>query len=267
MRKPLTLAALLLLGAAGSLLAHDMFLKLTRYVLPENSTLTIPLLNGTFALSENAIDRNRIADISLVSPAGRIRLDTTVVSARSDSTFFAARTGAAGTYGFGVSTRPNVLTLSGKDFTAYLEEEALHELIAERRREGISGDSATERYSKHVKAVFQVGEVRSAGYAAVLGYPAELVPLENPYALRPGATLRLRALVKGEPASGLTVLAGGRDPRGRRLPVQTLRTDSSGVVALRLLSAGVYYAKFIAIGKQTDIQYESIWATITFEIR
>lgn len=268
MKRRLSLTSALLLAGVTTLLAHDMFLKLERYFLAEEAPLTIPLLNGTFSTSENAIDRDRIADISLVSPAGTTRLDTTQVTARGDSTFVATRTGAAGTYVFGVSTRPRVLRMSGETFHAYLTEEGLTEVLERRKQAGAGADSVSERYAKHVKAVFQVGSARSGEYATVLGYPAELVPLENPYDLRASASLRLRVLVGGRLAPGLTVIAGGRDGQARRLPVQTVRSGADGVATIRLSRAGVYYAKFIAIalvGGGAD--YESNWATITFAVR
>jgi uncharacterized GH25 family protein len=49
---------------------------------------------------------------------------------------------------------------------------------------------ARERYHKHVKAMVQVGNTRSDHYATPLGYPAEIVPMENPYSLANGASGR-----------------------------------------------------------------------------
>src|SRR3989449_7585247 len=57
---------------------------------------------------------------------------------------------------------------------------------------------ARERYSKHVKAVFQVGRDRSDGFNVTLGYPAEIVPLDNPYGMDRGAALRVRCLMRSE---------------------------------------------------------------------
>ncbi len=269
MRKSLAVLAVLCLGVATGLSAHDMFLKLRSFFVAENSAVVVPLLNGTFSTSENSIDRNRIVDVSLVSPEGRTRYDTSTVSARGDSTFFRIATGAGGTYVLGVSTRTNQLKISGKEFSGYLEEEGLIEVIEARKREGIASDSASERYAKHVKAIFQVGTTRNDGYAAVLGYPAELIPLDNPYAVKPGGTLQVRALVNGTPAVGLTLLAGGRTTGGARLPVQTVRTGPDGEATIRAPRRGLYYVKFISMVKLTGgaTDYVSNWATLTFQIR
>ena len=254
---------------ASALSAHDLFIKLDTYFLSPGAAVRVPVINGTFTKSENAIDRHRIADLSLVTPGGRESLDTSIVSAQGDSTFLALRLRGAGTYVVGLSTRQSEISLAGKQFTAYLEDEAIRDALAARAKAGISGDSAYERYSKHVKAVFQVGDPRTEGFATPLGYPAELVALDNPYRLGPGGTLRVRCLVDGRPAAGLAVLAGGRTRAGARIRAQELRTDADGVVAVRLTTRGRWYAKFVRMEKVQDgpHDYESRWATLTFEVR
>ncbi len=263
------LATALLVGAATTLAAHDLFIKLESFFVRPGTAIKAPVLNGTFSLSENSIARSRVADLSLVSPAGRVRLDTAAVDASRDTTFLALRTAGPGTYVVGLSTRPNAIALSGPEFTGYLEEEALTSVIAERRKSGTAADSARERYSKHVKAVFQVGDTRTDGYATALGYPAEIVPLENPYTLRHGGSLRVRCLVDGRPAAGLAVLAGGRRPDGSRLERLELASDEQGIVSLPLAARGLWYVKFIHMARVNDpeVDYESKWATLTFEVR
>jgi uncharacterized GH25 family protein len=263
------LALALVAAFATTLLAHDMFLKLESYFLEPDAAVTVPLLNGTFSKSENAIARRRIADIAVLGPAGRVTFDTTVVSARDSTTFFALRTGAAGTYVIGVSTRPNIIPMSGEQFHGYLTEEGLGHVIAARRQGGTAQDSVREQYSKHVKAIVQVGDVRSASFGTALGYIAELVPIDNPYDWRRGGTLRFRAVANGAPVPGLTVITGGRSPTGARLPRRELRTAPDGVVTLEPTGPGVWYLTFIHIGPVTapDHNYESQWATITFQLR
>ena len=269
MRKSLVVLGSLCLGLTTVLSAHDMFLKLRSFFLAENTRVVVPLLNGTFSTSENSIDRNRVADISLIAPGNRIRYDTTAVTAHGDTTFLGIATEGPGTYVLGLSTRPNQLKISGKEFEAYLEEEGLTEVQDARKQAGIASDSASERYAKHVKAVLQVGVLRNDGYGAVLGYPAELIPLDNPYSVKPGGTLRVRALVNGTPAANLTVLAGGRSAGDARLPVQTVRTGPDGEATIRLPRRGHYYVKFISMVRVTGgvTDYVSNWATMTFQVR
>lgn len=270
MRAKQILPVLVLVAAtASTALAHDMFLKLQRYFLAADAAVTVPLLNGTFTTSENAIARRRIADISVQGPEGRVAFDTAVVTRRNDSTFLALKTGAPGTYVIGVSTRPNVIAMTGEQFHEYLAEEGLGHVAAARRRAGTDADSVTEQYAKHVKAVVQVGDRRTATFDAALGYPAELVPLDNPYAWRRGGRLRFRALARGAPIPGLIVISGGQAASGSGWPRRELRTDAAGIVTLRPDGPGIWYVTFIDMRTVSapDHNYESEWATLTFQLR
>jgi hypothetical protein len=278
MRLRLFLAALLLLLSAVSLDAHDLFLRLDSFFVSPESTARIRVLNGTFSSSENAVARNRLADISVVGPAGRTRLDTALWQATGDTSRLSVPIGEAGTYVVGASTLPREITLEAKEFNAYLEEDGIPDVLAARRRNSELGTKATERYSKHVKALLQAGTRRSGEFNRVLGYPAELVPLNNPYLSRAGGWLRVEALVDGKPVANQLVVAGGRPPRGGRLAERRVRTASDGVAHIRITDRGQWYVKFInmvRVARDTLSRpagtpapdYESKWATLTFEIR
>jgi uncharacterized GH25 family protein len=260
--------ALLLLGAAVAS-AHDMFVKPARFFVAENAEVIVRVLNGTFSKSENSIARVRVRDISVVGPERRQQLDTAVWSAEGDTSTFRVRTGVTGTYVLAASTRPSVIALEAKDFNLYLREDGIPDVLEARRQAGELDQPARERYSKHVKALIQVGQERSEHFAAELGYPAELVPLDNPYALARGRTLRVRTLVDGQPAANQFVLYGGRTPNGGRMAQRSVRSDSTGVARIGLRGRGTWYVKFINMAQvQGDtVDYESKWATLTFEVR
>jgi uncharacterized GH25 family protein len=268
MRRTRYLLAALLLGLCSTLAAHDLFLKLTDYMVSPNAAVRITALNGTFTSSSNAVARSRVADLSLVGPAGRERVDTARLSGAGTRTLITARTGASGTYLLGLSIHPSEITLEGPQFNAYLREEGLDHILEARRRAGELDRKATERYAKHVKVIFQAGDSRSDRYGTVLGYPVEIVPLQNPYTLRAGDTLKLRLLVNGAPAAGIEALAGGRALAGGPLRTQHLRADADGVVPVLLSSAGTWYVKFISMTRVSEpkLDYVSQWATITFAI-
>ena len=261
----IVLGAILLLLVASVALAHDLFLKLDTYFVEPHTRVRIPVLNGTFTKSENFIARDRLADISVVSPRGRTKLVPAAAwSPGPDSTsLLSVELGDAGTYVAGASTRPRELALTAEQFNAYLEEDGLPDVLEARRAGNELGKGARERYSKHVKAVFQVGAAPSAGFDVVLGYPAEIIPLENPYASGRGASLRVRCLVDGRPVANQVVLWGG--PSAER----TTRTDADGVAQVSLDAAGKWYVKFVNMvrANRPGLDYESKWATLTFEIR
>ena len=140
-------------------------------------------------------------------------------------------------------------------------------MLAARKKNGSLNRPARERYSKHVKALIQVGDTRSTGDSVELGYPAEIIPLNNPYDLKAGGTLRIRAVVEGRPVPNQLVMSGGRTVGGGSIPARSVRTDAEGVARIRVRSPGVWYVKFIHMEPMvgsTTVDYESKWATLTF---
>lgn len=249
--------------------AHDMFVHPATFFASPNSELLVRVLNGTFSRSDNSIARPRVANIAVVTPAGRQTLDTTAWDASGDTSMFSIRTGEAGTYVVGASTRTTDFTLSAADFNSYLREDGVPDALEERRRLGELEKEARERYAKHVKAIIQVGDARSDHYATVLGYPAEIVPLSNPYGSRT-QSLRFRILVDGQPVANQYVLYGGRTPGGARVAPRSVRSNSEGIATVPIRARGTWYVKFIHMARHSGdspVDYESKWATLTFQRR
>jgi len=268
MRKQFGVAAVLLMVSATLLLAHDLFLKLDNYFVPASSTVRVAVLNGTFVASEGAVTPDRLLDLSVVGPTERRAIPRASWRPSGDTTWLTVQTGAPGTYVIGASLSPRQIALSGEDFNSYLKEDGIPDVLNARTLSGELAVAVREQYQKHVKAVLQVGDARTEAYAAVLGYPAELVPLTNPYASRIGDTLAVRALLDGKPVANQLVIAGGeRD--GQKIDETWARSDAAGVARFVLSGAGKWYIKFIHMVPVTvdSVNYESKWATLTFQVR
>jgi uncharacterized GH25 family protein len=267
-RRLVVAAAALLIGVP--LLAHDMFLRLDDFFAAPNSSVQVRLFNGTFVLSENSITPDRLADIAVVAPTGRLKINTDQWDATRDTSRFSFRTGAAGTYVIGVSTKPRVLEMAGNAFNAYLASDGIPDELAARRAQRRLTERARERYQKHVKALLQVGATPSDAYATVLGYPSEIVPLQNPYTLTRGATLSLRVLVDGAPKAGQFVQYGGLTTAGARVAQRSTRSDATGVIRIPIDRSGMFYIKFIAMSRvanDAEADHESKWASLTFGVK
>ncbi len=278
-----TVAALTIV-VATAINAHTMFLKLDSFFLEPNSTGTVQLINGDFDLSENVITRDRMLDVSVVGPGGTTHpsesawTDSAVFHWSPDSVdtaILSFETGGPGTYLIGVSTAARVITLTGEEFNDYLVHDGLLDTIEERKAAGTTDNGATERYSKHVKAVVQVGGARSGEWATELGYPAEFIPLQNPYELSRGDRLQVRFLRGGEPVARQLVYANyegyhSHDAAGEHVESVTTRTNADGIATIPLNGTGRWYVRTIHMAETTtepDVDYESNWATLTFEVR
>ena len=270
MKSKLFFSLLIAFVVALPLYAHDLFLKLDTYFLRPNSSANVRLLNGTFQQSDGAVRRERMRDVSLITPgAGVTHPASSDWRDEGNTSILNVRTAGAGTYVVGVSTMTREIDLSAADFNEYLSHDGIPDTLAERRRTGQLNRAVRERYSKHVRAVFQVGEARTDDFRAPLGYPVEIIPQQNPYSLRVGQTIELLCTLDGRPLVNQFVIAGVERMGGRLSRPVNARTDRNGIARFRLSSAGKWYVKFIHMTPTTEpgLNYESKWASLTFEIR
>ena len=151
-----------------------MYLKLNSYFLEPDSNVVIELFNGTFDRSDNEIDRDRMIDASVVVNGEKMAIDTANWFERETTTYLNFKTRSPGTYVSGVSTKPRSIGMSAENFNDYLEHDGVLDMLAFREENGTLADTAIERYSKHVKTIFQVGDKLTEAYKTELGYPIEL---------------------------------------------------------------------------------------------
>ncbi|WP_047545530.1 DUF4198 domain-containing protein [Psychroserpens sp. Hel_I_66] len=189
------------------LCSHDMYLKMETYFLKPNQDAIINLYNGTFEKSENVIDRDRMLDVSLIGSGERISLDEDHWSEKDSITILNFKTGNEGTWVAGVSTKPREIAMEADAFNNYLEHDGVLDMLESRRENNTIDQNTVERYSKHVKAIFQVGDKKSKDWSTVLGYPIEFVPKSNPYDAKTGDSIQVLLLRDGAPLSNQLIYA------------------------------------------------------------
>jgi uncharacterized GH25 family protein len=263
------------LFAVTILSGHDMFLKMSNYFVAANSDIKIALYNGTFTQSENTIDRARMQDVSVIYPKGKTQHPAaTQWIEQGKETVLRIKTEEEGTYVAGVSTAPKMIELSAADFNEYLKHDGVLDVLEQRKKEGTDGNPAKEKYSKHVKIIFQAGDKTTSSYQNSLKYPIEFMPKVNPYALKVKDEFVAQLLMNGKPLANQLVYAShggfhGHAEDGSHLESVKTRTDANGIVAFTLSEAGEWYLRTIAMvkSKEKDVTYESNWATLTFAVK
>ena len=269
-----------ILFALFILSGHDMFLKLDSYFLEPNKPASIHLYNGTFDRSDNAITRDRMLDVTIkgnsqsITPGDSMWTD---VGPTPVLNFLAEN---SGTYVAGVSTAARSIEMSAEDFNGYLEHDGVLDVLEQRKKEGTTGAAAVEKYSKHVKVIFQVGEEKTSDWDTNLNYPIEFIPQSNPYELKIGDKISAVLLRDGKPLvnqlvqwgtesheheDGHTHEESGEDHKHNEVQ---LRTNSKGIVETQISASGKWYFRTIHMidSKEEGFTHESNWATITFEV-
>ncbi|MGB3150609.1 MAG: DUF4198 domain-containing protein [Maribacter sp.] len=250
--------------------AHELFLKTDSHFLTPNTTTQLYLLNGTFDKSENEISRDRIINAKVLGPNYLFEPKESHYVDKDKITYLNMTTGDAGTYVAGISTLPRVLEMDAKAFNDYLDHEGLEGTIVERKATKITNMGAKERYSKHVKALLQVGEETSIDFMKPLNYPIEFVPLNNPFEIALGNSVAFKLLRDGKPlANHIVHYSTSKPGQDAHENENSTKTNENGLVTITPTAKGKWYVATIHMEKKSGdvVDYESNWATLTFEIK
>lgn len=299
MRKPLFLLLAILVFCS-----HDLYIKMDTYFLQPGQEAILSLYNGTFEKSENIITRDRMLDASIIAEGQRTAINPNQWKDQDSTiTQLPFTTGEPGTYVVGVATKARNIELTAEKFNDYLKHDGVLDMLEQRAKDSLLDQDAVESYEKHVKAIYQVGDVKTNDWSTALDYPIEFVPLENPYEKYSGETLEVQLFLDSQPLANQLVYAdylqgsNGQEHEhdGKKhthdhahsdddhshsdisktakphthTSGQQLRTDDQGRFTVDLPEDGVYYLRTIYMTQVTDsdeLTHQSKWATLTFEV-
>jgi hypothetical protein len=174
-----------------------------------------------------------------------------------------ARIQAPGLSIIGYRSRRTPIELAADKFEKYLAEEGLERISQARARRGETGKPGREVYSRCAKSLLIAGPAPASGSDRALGLTLELIAeskLDKP------GDLPLRLLYEGQPLVGALVVALNRAAPEKKL---SARTDGRGRVVLALSQGGVWLIKcvhMVPAPADTGADWESLWASLTFEI-
>jgi uncharacterized GH25 family protein len=252
------LGLLLALPAAG----HDFWIEPAQFRPAPGEPVPVVLQIGEDFVGESQpYDPATIVDFSVSGPGGR----RTVQGLPGADPAGVMTPASPGLYLLGFHNTRSFVDLEPARFLAYLEQEGLEHVARLRQERGESEQNGREFYSRSAKALVQAGDVPGDGHDLVLGYPVELIPLANPYALAPGAALPVEFRYRNQPVANVLVVAFTAEEPGDKF---SARTGADGRVMVPLASDGTWIVKAVHIdelpAEETRAEWESFWATLTF---
>ena len=87
----------------------------------------------------------------------------------------------SGTYLFSMERNWSYITLDADKFEDYLRDEGMGYVVTERKRIGESKKDGSERYSRFLKTILQIGDSHTGIVKNRINTKLEIVPLDNPY--------------------------------------------------------------------------------------
>jgi hypothetical protein len=207
-------------------------------------------------------DDARIERFVLVGPEG----EAPVGGSNGSDPAGLARVTAAGVHVIGYRSRRKPITLEPARFEAYLRDEGIESIVALRAERGESRRPGREVFSRCAKALVAAGEGAGVGFGRALGFTLEIIPLANPYALAAGGELPILVTHERAPIAGVLLVALSRD---RPRAAIRVRTGADGRASVRLDRPGVWLLKavhMVPAPPETGADWESLWASLTFEL-
>lgn len=264
--------------------AHDFWIAPSDLHQPVGTSVGLTLLIGHAGSAERyARSTDHIARFWSVHPDGS---EHEIEGEQGSLTAGAMPLIEPGVYIAGYESQPQSIELPAPKFTSYLKEEGLERIITLREQRNESGQPGREVYSRSCKSiVFAAGKADEAakmtGFDRVIGLPMELVPVDNPFSLRAGETIRFTLLINGTPASGVLVSAESLGPHGGEEhghehteadhvhgEILGSRTDESGRASFELPVGGVWLftATSMAEAESAEADWQSVWTSLMLEV-
>ena len=261
------LAAILMLGGAGPVAAHDFWVQPDHFAVQPGVAVPFTLQVG------HGVDRTRwgggaarIERFDEIGPKGRIDRRATLAlgGAASDATLSFA---TPGTRIVVLATNNAKNDLPSIRFNDYLKAEGLTPAIDARARAGTTETNGRELYSRRAKALVRVGTSTAPQpwVTQPIGLTLEIIPQISPYALGVDARLPVQVLWQGKPLPGATVKLNNLDFDARPLGVAV--TGSDGTASFAVPRTGRWQLNVVwtrLLAGNPDADFETVFSSLTF---
>ena len=258
----LTIFFLTLLTLAG---AHEFWLQPSRFLFTVGEKLLVSFLVGENFMGEPwDLRKHRIEKLELHQLTKSRDLADSVKEGAKDNLQITLR--EEGTHMLLMQSNNAFAEMEGEKFNAYLKEDGLDEVLDHRQRTNTLSTSAKESYARYSKLLIQVGDKKDDTYKKVAGFPVEIIPEKNPYALKIGDVIRFKILFQGKPSFGTKVRVWNRFDN--RTTVQNIYTEKDGTMETRLSGKGPWMVSVVKMipSKQVGSDWQSYWGSLVFGV-
>jgi len=168
-----------------------------------------------------------------------------------------------------LQTVGDVTHYTAQDFNVFLHDNGLDEAIMRRKDTKTTDRPATEKFTCYEKLLIQVGSPRDESYKKTVGWPLEIVPDQNPLALKKGDVVHFKVLFQGKPLFGARVRIWNY--YDYLTTTQNIYTQQDGTIEMTISSVGSWLINVVKMVPEKDGDPNSEWqsyrSSLAFSLR
>ena len=172
----------------------------------------------------------------------------------------------AGTHVIAFDSHPASITLEAGKFNAYLHDEGLGQVAAQREQQGRAAMPGRERFRRMTKTMLRAGGQSDRTFAIRTGQRLELVPLIDPTATQVGRALQFKLFFDDKPLAGALLRAWHRHAK-QTISIRAISSED-GSVTFSLPYAGVWMISTVHMiaADSAEADWDSFWGNLMFEV-
>jgi len=259
--------------------AHEFWIEPSSFQPELNNNITVDLVVGTdfLGISEIYVP-DKIEVFELLGPIADKPIYRSKITGRyGDRPAATMALSKNGLYIILHQTAPVYLTyLAANKFDQFAREKGFENALLKHQERGLSLTNITEQYQRFAKSLIAVGGAGSARMVKDrhLGLAIELVAEVNPYQIPPPRIMPIRLFAAGKPLANAQITVFTRH-NPRDVESTKYQTDINGRANFPLLPGRDYLVDSvilqpstgsITIGGRPAAMWESLWASLTFQI-
>lgn len=230
--KKIYLTASLVLGLTLLSVAHEFWLQPQRFFAAVNDVIPVEIMVGEgFQGERSEGKKNRV--IQYVHIANRTKEDLAPGLMNDHYGVATVTLTSPGTHLIAFANTPKFLSMRADSFLVYLKEDGLYNVIQTRQQQNATQKRSRELYRRCVKTLIQAGDKPDSTFAVNTGMPLEIIPEQNPYAVKPGQPVSFQVLFEQKPLPMALVRYWNRTATNQ-LHQEQQRSDAQGRVRFRV---------------------------------
>ncbi len=257
-RVVVSLSLIVLIGLAAQ--AHEFWLQPDKFFYRKGEILKLNFMVGENFMGERwDLKRHRL--IRFDHHAGSYSSGLIETVSPGEGNNLELKLEREGTNLFVMQSNNAFIELDAEKFNAYLKEDGLEDIIQYREKTGASQRGAREFYQRSAKLLVQVGDGRDDTFQKQVGLPLEIIPVKNPYALKPGQEMKFQIFFEGTPLPFAMVKVWNRKDNA-----QNIYTEKDGTMTTRLSNSGAWMVSCVKMvpAREEGADWQSYWGSLVF---